>query len=62
MFQNTKKGDIVKIPTDNGDAWAKVLNDEPKQGTVHVTFKKHYQLDVHYLYFNNNFLTWVLTV
>ena len=38
------------------------IKGEPQQGTVHVTFKKHYQLDVHYLYFNNNFLTWVLTV
>lgn len=30
------------------------------QGTVHCIFKNEYELDVHYLFFNNNFLTWVL--
>jgi phosphopantetheinyl transferase len=34
---------------------------EPEQGIVHCVFKKEYTLAVHYLYFNNNFLTWVLT-
>jgi phosphopantetheinyl transferase len=33
----------------------------PEQGVVHVVFKNRYELDVHYLFFNNNFLTWVLT-
>ena len=33
----------------------------PEQGTVHCVFKKEFTLQVHYLYFNNNFLTWVLT-
>ncbi|MEO7305843.1 MAG: 4'-phosphopantetheinyl transferase superfamily protein [Ferruginibacter sp.] len=33
----------------------------PEQGIVHCIFKKEYELPVHYLYFNNNFLTWVLT-
>lgn len=37
------------------------IKGEPQQGTVHVTFKEQYLLNVHYLYFNNNFLTWVLT-
>ncbi len=31
------------------------------QGTVHCFFKDEFKLDVHYLFFNNNFLTWVLT-
>ena len=46
MFQNTKRGDIVKIPTDNGDAWAKVLNDEPKEGTVLVITKERKMLHI----------------
>lgn len=31
------------------------------QGTVHCIFKDEFELQVHYLFFNNNFLTWVLT-
>jgi phosphopantetheine--protein transferase-like protein len=37
------------------------IEGEPEQGIVHCVFKKEYTLAVHYLYFNNNFLTWVLT-
>ena len=33
----------------------------PEQGIVHCIFKNNFVLDVHYLFFNNNFLTWVLT-
>lgn len=31
------------------------------QGVVHCTFKNTQQLQVHYLFFNDNFLTWVLS-
>lgn len=31
------------------------------QGTVRCIFKNEFELDIHYLFFNNNFLTWVLT-
>ncbi len=31
------------------------------QGVVHCTFKNTLQLQVHYLFFNDNFLTWVLS-
>ena len=37
------------------------IKGEPQQGIVHCEFKAKFNLDVHYLYFNNNFLTWVLT-
>lgn len=43
------------------DIVIKSIKGDPGQGTVNVTFKDNYQLDVHYRYFNNNFLTWVLT-
>jgi phosphopantetheinyl transferase len=33
----------------------------PEQGVVHCIFKNEFELPVHYLLFNNNFLTWVLT-
>ena len=33
----------------------------PEQGVVHCIFKDEFELHVHYLLFNNNFLTWVLT-
>ena len=33
----------------------------PEQGVVNCIFKNEFALDIHYLYFNNNFLTWVLT-
>jgi len=32
-----------------------------EQGIVHGIFKNEFKLDIHYLFFNNNFLTWVLT-
>lgn len=32
-----------------------------EQGVVHCIFKNEFELDIHYLFFNNNFLTWVLT-
>lgn len=31
------------------------------QGIIRCYFKDEFELDVHYLFFNNNFLTWVLT-
>ena len=31
------------------------------QGVVQCIFKNEFELDIHYLFFNNNFLTWVLT-
>ena len=37
------------------------ITGEAEQGTVHCLFKKEFKLEVHYLFFNNNFLTWVLT-
>jgi phosphopantetheinyl transferase len=33
----------------------------PEQGVVRCIFNNEFELDVHYLFFNNNFLTWVLT-
>lgn len=32
-----------------------------EQGIVHCIFKGQFELQVHYLFFNNNYLTWVLT-
>lgn len=32
-----------------------------EQGIVHCLFKNEMELQVHYLFFNNNFLTWVFT-
>lgn len=43
------------------DIVIKSIKGEPQQGVIHCEFKKKFLLDVHYLYFNNNFLTWVLT-
>ena len=37
------------------------IEGQPKQGVVHCIFKNEFVLDVHYLFLNNNFLTWVLT-
>lgn len=34
MFQNVKRGDAIKTIIDDQDVWAKVLNDEKKEGTV----------------------------
>ena len=33
----------------------------PEQGIVHCLFKNETELAIHYLFFNHNFLTWVLT-
>lgn len=43
------------------DIQIRSIKGEPGQGIVHCEFKNKFWLDVHYLYFNNNFLTWVLT-
>jgi phosphopantetheinyl transferase len=43
------------------DIVIKTISGLPEQGTVHCIFKNEFELDVHYLFFNNNFLTWVLT-
>ena len=32
-----------------------------EQGIVHCIFRNEFELDIHYLFFNKNFLTWVLT-
>jgi len=32
-----------------------------EQGTVQCIFRNEFALNIHYLFFNNNFLTWVLT-
>lgn len=45
------KDDII-IESIDGDA---------EQGLIRSTFKKIHLLEIQYLYFNNNFLTWVLT-
>jgi phosphopantetheinyl transferase len=37
------------------------ITGKPEQGIVHCIFKNEFVLDVHYLFFNNNFLTWVMT-
>ena len=37
------------------------VSGETGQGIVHCVFKNATTLDVHYLHFNDNYLTWVLT-
>lgn len=37
------------------------IQGNAEQGAVHCLFKNEFELEVHYLFFNNNFLTWVLT-
>ncbi len=37
------------------------IQGDTGQGTVHCIFRNEFVLDVQYLFFNNNFLTWVLT-
>ncbi len=32
-----------------------------EQGIIQVLFKNEFKLEIHFIYFNNNFLTWVLT-
>jgi len=39
----------------------KKITGLPEQGVIHCVFKNETELAVHYLFFNNNFLTWVLT-
>ena len=43
------------------DIKLKTISGNPEQGSIHCIFKKEQELIIHYLYFNNNFLTWVLT-
>jgi phosphopantetheinyl transferase len=43
------------------DIAIKSITGLPEQGVVHCIFKDEFELHVHYLFFNNNFLTWVLT-
>ncbi len=43
------------------DIVLKSVTGLPEQGVVHCVFKNEFALDIHYLFFNNNFLTWVLT-
>ena len=43
------------------DILIKKITGETQQGIVHCIFKDEFLLDVHFLFFNNNFLTWVLT-
>jgi phosphopantetheinyl transferase len=37
------------------------ITGSAEQGIVHCIFRNKFELDIHYLFFNNNFLTWVLT-
>lgn len=39
----------------------KSMTGDKTEGTVHCLFKNETELVIHYLAFNNNFLTWVLT-
>ena len=43
------------------DIIIKSITGQPEQGSVKVFFKDEFELDVQYLFFNNNFLTWALT-
>jgi len=43
------------------DILLKSVTGSTEQGTVHCIFKNEFELDIHYLFLNNNFLTWVLT-
>ena len=43
------------------DIVLKSITGSPEQGIVHCIFKNEFELDIHYLFFNNNFLTWMLT-
>ena len=40
----------------------KSIEEKQDEGVVHCMFNKEIPLQIHYLYFNNNFLTWVLTL
>jgi phosphopantetheinyl transferase len=43
------------------DIILKSITGLPEQGAVRCIFKNEFELDIHYLFFNHNFLTWVLT-
>ncbi len=43
------------------DIVIKSIKGLPEQGTLQCVFKNEFVLDVHYLFFSKNFLTWVLT-
>ena len=43
------------------DIVLKSITGLPEQGIVHCIFKNEFALDINYLFFNSNFLTWVLT-
>jgi phosphopantetheinyl transferase (holo-ACP synthase) len=43
------------------DIVLKKITGSAAQGSVHCIFKNEFELDIHYLFFNSNFLTWVLT-
>ncbi len=43
------------------DIVIKSITGLPEQGTVHCIFKKEFELDVHYLFFSQNYLTWVFS-
>jgi phosphopantetheinyl transferase len=38
------------------------IEEKQGEGVVHCLFNKEIPLQVHYLHFNNNFLTWLLTL
>ena len=40
----------------------KSIEEKQDEGVVHCMFNKEIPLQIHYLYFNNNFLTWVLSL
>ncbi len=40
----------------------KSIEDKEDEGVVHCMFNNETALQIHYLHFNNNFLTWVLTL
>ncbi len=44
------------------DIVLKSITGFPEQGTVHCVFRNKFEIDIQYLFFNNNFLTWVLSV
>lgn len=43
------------------DIKLKTIAGNAEQGVIHCIFKKEHELAVHYLFFNDNFLTWLLT-
>jgi phosphopantetheinyl transferase len=38
------------------------IDEKQDEGIVHCVFENHVPLQIHYLHFNNNFLTWVLSL